>query len=275
MGEKTSQPHNTRNTRNTPPGTTSSHGDNEWWLGFFDDNWKRLGFDSIDAEQTGKETDFIVKALDLKPDQKVLDLACGVGRHSLELARRGFRHVTGLDFTQAYLKEATLKAKHEGLKVEFVHGDMKDLPFADSSFDAVYNFYTSFGYFANELDNERVIKEVARVLKPGGRFLLDVVHRDYIVRNFQARGWSEHDGEFVLEERRFDLATSRNECTWLYVGKRGRTERPVSLRMYSLHELVSMFERAGLEFAEAWGTLDFEPLTWDHFRQKLLAVKKR
>jgi ubiquinone/menaquinone biosynthesis C-methylase UbiE len=268
MGEKTSQ------TRTTPLGTTGSQGDNEWWHSFFDDNWKRLGFDSIDTEQTGKETDFLVKALELKPEDKVLDQACGVGRHSLELARRGFSHVTGLDFTQAYVKEAILKAKHEGLKVEFVHGDMKDLPFADESFDAVYNFYTSFGYFRDERDNERVINEVARVLKPGGRFLLDVVNRDYIVRNFRARGWSEYSGEYVIEERFFDLATSRNECTWVYVGKQGKTERPVSLRMYSLHELVAMFKRNGLEYKEAWGTWDFEPLTWDHFRQKLLAIRK-
>jgi ubiquinone/menaquinone biosynthesis C-methylase UbiE len=272
MGEQTSH---TRNTppRNTPQGTTCSQDDNEWWLGFFDDNWKRLGFDSIDAAETGKETDFLIRALEIEPQDKVLDEACGVGRHSLELARRGFKHVTGLDFTRGYLKEAISKAEHEGLAVEFVHGDMKDLPFADESFDAVYNFYTSFGYFSDR-ENELVIKEVARVLKPGGRFLLDVVNRDYIVRHFQRRGWSEHNGEYLLEERELDLATSRNECTWLYLTRKGKVERKLSLRMYSLHELRAMFERNGLEFKEAWGTWDFEPLTWDHFRQKLLAVRK-
>jgi len=246
-----------------------------WWKTFFDDNWKRLGFDSIDPERTAAETDFLEKALDLSKDEKVLDLACGVGRHSLVLARRGFKHVVGLDFTQAYIKEAIAKAEDEDLAVEFVHGDMKDLPFADESFDAVFNIYTSFGYFADERDNEKVVKEIARVLKPGGRFLQDVVHRDYIVRHFQSRGWSEHDGEYLMEERSFDLATSRNECSWVYVGKQGRTEKPVSLRMYSLHELVAMFTRAGLEYKEAWGTWDFQPLTFDHFRQKLLAVKPK
>lgn len=271
MNTQGSQTRNT--TRNTPSGSTNPHGDKEWWETFFDDNWGRLGFDSIKEEQTERETDFIVEALGLKKTDKVLDLACGVGRHSLELARRGFKHVVGLDFTQAYLKRAIAKARHEKLSVEFVRGDMKDLPFAEDEFDAVFNFYTSFGYFADEKDNERVIKEVARVLKPGGRFMLDVVHRDYIVRHFAKRGWSEHNGEYILEERTFDLATSRNECTWVYVGKRGSTERPVSLRMYSLHELVAMFERNGLKYKEAWGNFDFQPLTFDHFRQKLLAAK--
>lgn len=244
-----------------------------WWEKFFDSNWKRLGFDSIAREETSKETDFLVKALELKPQDKVLDMACGVGRHSLELARRGFKHVTGLDFTQAYVKEAILKASQEKLEVEFVQGDMKDLPFADESLDAVYNFYTSFGYFEGERDNEKVIKEASRVLKPAGRFLLDVVNRDWVVRNFQTRGWSEYNGEYLLEEREFDLATSRNNCNWTYFTKDGTTKHELSLRMYSLHELVAMFARAGLEFKAAWGTLDREPLSLSHQRQKLLAVK--
>ncbi|MBD3285126.1 methyltransferase domain-containing protein [candidate division WOR-3 bacterium] len=266
MGEQSSH---TRNTQ------TTTSGEKEWWSSFFDDNWKRLGFDSIDAEQTSAETDFIVKSLDLKPKQKVLDQVCGVGRHCLEMARRGFENVVGLDLTQAYVKEAIVKAEHEDLAVEFVRGDMKDLPFTDESFDAVFNIFTSFGYFQDERDNQRVFNEVARVLRPGGRFLLDVVHRDYIVRHFQAKGWTEYSGEYVMEERRLDLTTSRNECTWVYVGKEGRIERPLSLRMYSLHELVGMFTRGGLEFSDAWGTWDFQPLTFDHFRQKLLAVKPK
>jgi ubiquinone/menaquinone biosynthesis C-methylase UbiE len=272
MAKKNAHTRNT--TRNTPSGSTNPHGDKEWWETFFDEHWGRLGFDSIKEEQTERETAFLVEALGLEKTDKVLDLACGVGRHSLELARRGFKHVVGLDFTQAYLKEAIVRARHEKLSVEFVRGDMKDLPFAEDEFDAVFNFYTSFGYFADEKDNERVIAEVARVLKPGGRFLLDTVHRDYIVRNFAKRGWSEYNGEYILEERSFDLAASRNDCTWIYVTRKGNVEKKLSLRMYSLHELVAMFERAGLEYKEAWGNFDFEPLTYDHYRQKLLASKK-
>jgi len=246
-----------------------------WWTGFFDDNWNRLGFESIEAEQTQRETDFIIQALGLEKTTRVLDLACGVGRHSLELARRGFRSVVGLDFTQTYIKRAMMKAKHEGLKVEFVRGDMKDLPFEDESFDAVLNYYTSFGYFEREEDNQRVLAEVARVLKPGGRFLLDAISRDYIVRHFSRRGWSEHDGEYLLEERAFDLTSSRINSVWTYVTRKGRVERRLSLRIYSLHELRAMLERADLELKEAWGTLEREPLTWDHAHQRVLAARRK
>lgn len=270
---------NSQGSKTPSPGSLKRSEDSfkggNWWESFFDDNWKRLGFDSIAKDETAKETEFLTKALGLQPDNKVLDLACGVGRHSLELARRGFRHVTGLDFTQAYVKKAILEAGEENLKVDFVQGDMKDLPFADESFDAVYNYYTSFGYFDDERDNEKVIKEVSRVLKPGGRFLLDVVHRDWIVRNFQTRGWSEHAGEYLLEERELDLQSSRNNCTWTYFTKEGTTRHELRLRMYSLHELRAMFTRSGLELKEAWGTLDMEPLTLNHSRQKLLAIRKQ
>jgi len=272
MAKKNARTRNT--TRNAPSGSTNPHGDKEWWETFFDERWGRLGFDSIKEEQTERETDFIVEALGLKKTDRVLDLACGVGRHSLELARRGFKHVVGLDFTQAYLKKAIMKAKHEKLKVEFVRGDMKDLPFADDEFDAVFNFFTSFGYFEKETDNEKVIAGVARVLKPGGRFMLDVIHRDYIVRNFEKRGWWERNGEYILEERIFDLAASRNDCTWTYITKNGKVERKLRLRMYSLHELRAMFEQNGLRFKEAWGNKEKEPLTWEHPRMIVLAQKR-
>ena len=101
-----------------------------------------------------------------------------------------------------------------------------------------------------------------------------MLFRSWVVRNFQARGWSEYNDEYLLEERELDLATSRNNCTWTYFTKQGTTKKQLNLRMYSLHELRAMFERSGLAFKDAWGSLDMEPLTLNHSRQKLLAIKK-
>ena len=245
----------------------------EWWETFFDENFTRLGLEPIEPDRTRKETDFIVDALELDKGSRVLDLCCGVGRHSLELARRGFKHVTGLDFSKPSLERAIGQAEREGLPVRFIEGDMRRIPF-EGELDAVFSFFTSFGFFDDPKEDERTIAAVAKALRRGGRFLLEVANRDFIVRHFQPRGWTEHDGEFVLEDRAFDLSTSINHGEWVFVTKKGPVKREVRVRLYSLHELIALLGRSGLRFEAAWGTLDRQPLTFDHSRQKVLAVKE-
>jgi D-alanine-D-alanine ligase len=245
----------------------------EWWETFFDENFTRLGLEPIEPDRTRKETDFIVGALQLEKGSRVLDLGCGVGRHSLELARRGFPHVTGLDFSRPSLDRAIGQAEREGLPVRFIEGDMRRIPF-EGELDAAFSFFTSFGYFDDPKEDERTIASVARALKEGGRFLLEVANRDYIVRHFQPRGWTEHDGEFVLEDRALDLDTSIIHGEWVFVTRNGPVKHEARIRLYSLHELVGLLGRNGLHFKEAWGTLDKQPLTFDHSRQKVLAVKE-
>ena len=244
----------------------------EWWETFFDEDFARLGLDAIEPDRTRRETEFIIDALRLKKGSRVLDLGCGVGRHSLELARRGFKGVTGLDFSKPSLERAVARAGREGLPVRFIEGDMRLIPF-DGELNAVFSFFTSFGYFDDPKEDERAIASVAKALKRGGRFLLEVANRDFIVRHFQPRGWTEHDGEFVLEDRTFDLSTSINHGEWVFVTRQGPVRREVRVRLYSLHELIAMLGRNGLRFKEAWGTLDKQPLTFDHSRQKIVAVK--
>src|SRR5207237_6807952 len=115
--------------------------------------------------------DFVVSALELAPGARVLDLACGHGRHSARLARRGF-DVTGLDVSASSLE----LARETEPAAEYVEGDMRELPFEDASFDAAINLFTAFGYFDDEAADQRVLHEVARVLRSGASFLLDTVH---------------------------------------------------------------------------------------------------
>ncbi len=239
---------------------------------FFDEDFARLGLETIEPERTRKETDFIVGTLALKKGSRVLDLCCGVGRHSLELARRGYRGVVGLDLSKPALERAAAQAARERLRVRFIEGDMRRIPFK-GELDAMFNFYTSFGYFDDPKEDERVLAGVARALKRGGRFLLETANRDYIVRHFQARNWTEHDGEFVLEERALDLRTSVTPTTWIFVTREGIVRHESRVRLYSLHELSGMLARNGLRLEAAYGTLDKDPLTSEHSRQKLVAVK--
>jgi SAM-dependent methyltransferase len=242
----------------------------QWYREFFDDLYLRV-YQPLEApEQVRREVDFIVKALDLPAGAKVLDLCCGQGRHSLELARRGFQ-VVGVDLSEALLYAARKRAESEGLSVTFLHCDMREIDFADE-FDAVINMFTSFGYLESEAEDEKVLGKVAQALKSGGKFLLDVVNRDRLVRDFQAREWHAADeGWLVLEERTFDHLSGRMETRWVCVARDGvRYERLSSVRLYTASELRTMLERAGLKVTNLFGDYDGSPYSWDS--QRLIVV---
>jgi len=148
---------------------------------------------------------------------------------------------------------------------------MREIDFADE-FDAVINMFTSFGYLESEAEDEKVLGKVAQALKSGGKFLLDVVNRDRLVRDFQAREWHAADeGWLVLEERTFDHLSGRMETRWVCVARDGvRYERLSSVRLYTTSELRTMLERAGLKVTNLFGDYDGSPYSWDS--QRLIVV---
>ena len=139
-----------------------------------------------DPANTATEVANIVALLELEPPGRILDLACGYGRHALLLAERGF-DVVGLDLSGDLLAEARYRASQRGLTIDFVQGDMRRLPF-QAEFDALINVFTSFGYF-EDAENAQVLEEAAKCLRPQGRFLIEMINRDGILRNFQPRMW--------------------------------------------------------------------------------------
>lgn len=134
----------------------------------------------IPKERTAEEVEFLIAKLGLDDGARLLDLARGHGRIALELARRGHR-VTGLDLSPRSLQFAREAAASEGLHVEWVPADMHDIP-AGALFDAFANVFTSFGFFREEDENQRLLDGVARALVPGGAFLIDVVNLLWLVR---------------------------------------------------------------------------------------------
>lgn len=249
------------------------HGDKEWWQNFFDDEWKRFSFDAHPQELTQKQVDFIIQALNLKPDDQILDLCCGIGRHALELSRRGFAQVTGQDITQTYLDIAATQAKKEGLATEFLNSDMRRIP-GYGKLDAIYSWHTSFGYFEDERENEKVIDAIGGALRQGGRFLLDTNNRDWVIRHFAAQTWDGEAPNYILESNHFDLATSTHHGSWTFIGEDGKTSvKRMQLRQYSLHELAELFARYGLRFVHAWGSVNGDEFTMDSRRMIVLFIK--
>jgi SAM-dependent methyltransferase len=157
----------------TPPWYTEAGG-------FFGPGYLREYADLITPERTKAEVDFLEKILQLAGGVKSLDLACGHGRHTVELARRGYA-MTGQDVNAFFLKEAAIAAQRAGVAVRWVHSDMRCIPFA-AEFDVVLNLFAAFGYLESDTENQRVVPEVAKALRPRGKFVLDVVNRDRVMR---------------------------------------------------------------------------------------------
>jgi SAM-dependent methyltransferase len=223
-----------------------------WYEEVFDENYLRtLPF--MTAEQTLREVDFIEAGLAAPKGAQILDLGCGYGRHAIELVQRGLA-VTGLDLSLPLLIRAADEAQKRALTVNFVHSDMRGLAF-DREFDGAYCMLTSFGYFDEE-SNLKVAEGVARALKPGGRFLLDVVNRDYIVGDLPARIWWEGDGCVVLEEVEFNFNTSRILTHRSVVFEDGRQlDQEISVRAYSLHELGKLLRQSGFRVIDVSGSI--------------------
>jgi ubiquinone/menaquinone biosynthesis C-methylase UbiE len=144
----------------------------DWFTESFGEDYQII-YRHRNRENAEREIGAMMEWMDLKPGSAVLDIGCGMGRHALALKSLGF-DVTGLDLSEILLSEAR-RSDPEGTVV-WVNGDMRKLPFEDRTFDATVNWFTSFGYFDEFQDNVRVLEEMNRVLKQGGKYLIDFLN---------------------------------------------------------------------------------------------------
>lgn len=216
-----------------------------------------------DREEAERQTAFVLDVFDGCPG-RVLDLACGAGRHLGALRRRGVAAV-GADLSLALL------ARGRGLPR--ARADMRVLPFAAGTFDLVLNFFTSFGYFASERENFRVLEELVRVLRPGGRFLMDLLDRERAIGSLVAREEQRVGSRVVHIERWFDERTQRLEkrIAWDEDGEhRSFTE---SVRAYRREEVEIGMQWAGLEVTAVYG--GWRGQEWQPGSERLILVGRR
>jgi SAM-dependent methyltransferase len=254
-----------------------------WWATSFERDRGLWRLHEQAPEATPEQVALIERELGLGAGSRVLDVPCGTGRHAVALAARGHR-VTCVDLSADYLAVTRRRAEEIGVEVEAVRGDMRDLEgLPRGSFDAVVNMYTSFGYFDRDEDNLRAVAAMAGVLRPGGRLLIDVVNRDWFVRNFfpsefaqgetfTVRDFEEVDGAVVVHENVFDPRTSRLRWTCRPAGT-AQEHVVVDYRMYSLHELLALLRAGGLAPVRTLGDYDAKP--YSLFSPRLLCVAER
>jgi SAM-dependent methyltransferase len=199
--------------------------------------------DDLTDDRSDAELASLVRLLDLDSPMKILDLACGFGRHANRLAALGHA-VTGIDYTPGFLDIARREAAEMTVRVDYRQGDMRRVSFTEE-FDRALLLFTSFGYF-EDTENEQVVMNMARALKPGGRLMFDVPNRDTILVDLPAADVIEKGGDLLINRFSFDPLTGRFQNRRIVIRDGIRKDKPFSIRLYNATEIRDLLNRAGL-----------------------------
>ena len=225
-----------------------------WTLDIQDQSW---------VEDTKRQVDFLIEKLELKGTERILDLACGFGRHSLELARRGY-DVTGVDITPEYIEYATNQAQIEKLNAGFICSDIRNVSF-HNEVDVVLNMADgAIGYLENEEENLKIFRVISEALKPGGRHFMDIMNGSYAEAHFPCRLWDAGEKCLTLSDFEWDKETKTliyGQLDYPYGEPLSKPEMTEGnpIRLYSLDEIKSIFFNLGMSvydcYADYNGTL--------------------
>lgn len=192
------------------------------------------------------------------PRTKILDAGCGMGRISVELAARG-ACVTGVDLIQPFLDSAAETAALENLSIEWQQADLRTFS-RPEYFDAAINMYTSFGYCKTIAEDAAILKNIARSLKKGGMFIIEMTGREIAVRDFTEGEWFERAGYTVLTEFSVEGAWEGLKSRWILYNRQGlQMDHTFVQRLYSAVELRTLMQNAGFHSVEIYGDFDRSP----------------
>lgn len=227
--------------------------------------------DVLKKERTEIEIQFLVKELELEKSMKILDLACGHGRHTNRLAELGYI-VTGVDNNLGFLKIAKDEAKKKGINVKYIKKDMRKINFSEE-FDRVILLFTSFGYFVDE-ENLLILKNVARALKKGGLFCFDTFNRDIFLKNLHPCVVIEKGENFMIDRHNFDSLTGRLYNNRIIIRNGKRKDTPFFVRLYNPTEIKYLLKEAGLSLYKIYSDFASSPFKSESGRMVIIAEKE-
>lgn len=244
---------------------------------WYKENWTLDIKNQSWTEETRKQVDFLIQALALNGSERILDLACGFGRHSLELARRGFP-VVGIDITKAYIEDAARQADQETLPARFLHMDIREVPFREE-FDVVLNLADgAIGYLENEEENLKIFDVIAAALRPGGKHLMDIMSADYADTHFPCSLWDMGKTGLTLSRFEWD-----RESRILLYGQRDYAygdvltppafEKGDPIRLYHRQEIGQILEARNLRVKQVFSSFDGRPAA-EHDLQMVVYSEK-
>ncbi len=226
---------------------------------FFSDGSPFLKHPLLTPERTVGEIDFVLAQLDLPPGARVLDVGCGAGRHSIELARRGYR-VVGIDPAPAMIEAARAAAAEAGVAPDFRQASGETFV-ADEEFDAAICLFTTLGQISEEGDNSRLVERVYAALRPGGFFVVEVPRRDPTVKNLKPTDRFEGPERYTDVARRYHAEDSSVTEVFDVVSPQETRRFVLRYRLYSREELVALLQEAGFTVLAAYGDYEGTPLS--------------
>lgn len=224
----------------------------------------------LSDERTDRDVNFLVRELKLDKPLKILDLACGHGRHANKLAELMHR-VIGVDINKGFLKIAKEDAKQKRVNPEYIKADMRKISFKEE-FDVALLLFTAFGYF-NDEDNFNVLKNVAKALKIGGMFCFDTLNRDTLLKCFPPDVVVEKGRDLMIDRRAFDPHTGRLYNKRIMIRDGMRKDASFFVRLYNFTEIKDLLNRAGLEIHKVYENWNAKPFTTESGRMVIVAAK--
>lgn len=215
------------------------------------------------VEDTKRQVTFLIDELKLQGGEKILDLACGFGRHSLELARRGFA-VTGVDITPAYIQYAKEQAESEGLDARFLCADIREVGFK-SEFDLVLNMADgAVGYLENDAENRKIFAVVSKALKPGGRHFMDIMNGSYAEKHFPCKLWDAGEKGLTLSNFEWDdktrtLIYGQLDFEYGKALKKPEMTQGNPIRLYTLTEIAEIMSSVGMKVINSYADFTGKP----------------
>jgi SAM-dependent methyltransferase len=230
------------------------------------DMWRQ----AMTPEQTRIEVDFLLKSLNARDGSRLLDVPCGVGRHSIDLAQRGCV-VTGVDASDEMI--ATARSGSVALPATWIVADMRELPWS-AEFDGALCFGNSFGYL-DAAEARVFLNAVARALKPGARFAIETgMAAESILPTLQSRGWYKVGDIHMLSERRYHPREGRLDIDYTFIRDGVTDTRPSSCYVLTVNEICRLHEAAGLQPVELLGSANGEPYQMGSPRLILVSEKR-
>lgn len=221
----------------------------DWYTDWFNTDEYLEVYKHRNEQEADRHIKFILSQVKLNPGASILDFACGAGRHSLLLAKKGF-HVTGVDLSERLLHEAKKNARAENLKLNFIKSDLRDFN-TDEKFDLVLNLFTSFGYFENDEENFCVFEKAHKFLKSNGYFVFDYFNKNYIEKNLIEYSEEKTGSFFIVQKRKINNNRVEKE---IIIRENGRFKTFVeSVKLYDSDFLVGKLTEYGFEIKGLFG----------------------